>query len=853
LQATRKISALLIICIIVVGAVVEVYVSKLREVPSISLAPSTLVVVQGTQIAFTIFGLEPNGVATIYFGDGHQTNTTSTVTYAYQLAGRYLVGAEEFINGQSAASTFGALQTIQVNPQVSLKLAPLISVPVISFDTSRNPIAPVAQVDESVYFYAGYQEQPSGVNVSITKYDWDFDNTVTRSIPANLTSFNPAENPITTTYDQPGLHAVKLTLVTENSTSLTTYETSVMQTVAIGSTSQPYAVFLYQGSVPNPSVINVAELQPGGPYSFDPNVDEEVVGQEIINNIFSSLCIFNGSSTTNFIPMIAAQMPSVANGEISKDLSTYRFQIRGGLRFSNGDPLTAYDVWYSFIRSALFSSNPSNPILWGPSVANATDTADYNTIMSSFTYSNSSNTVTINNGSPINPDEMFDDAPYVLDAKWLEQVGAGITFTPAGFYAYEQQAYAGHYNQQVRWAPVASGPYMIQSYTPGQSITLMPNPGWAGVSGIPVMNNTVVIRWVKDRDTAWQLFESGQADVGAYIQSKAPEIRELVANGQAALYQFPSLSESVFAFNFAINETLMGTEFGSQYHIPSGYFTNLDVRKAFAYAFNYTNYIEVLQGNVKYGIDFGDGFTSVIPPGVPDYVPETELQNVPIYNLTYAKELLQESGEFNLSVNLPIVIMPADRLDFAAAQMWASAISSIDPNIVMIPVYASSWPTYYGWLTEGGNPMPLYATDFTPAPFPDSCVGWLYLSGGFFPGADGWDQNYLNSTGHPDEAAVNAQMNSLANEADNAFETANQSLAAQDYRELEQLGINMYMYVYLTISNGFWLVKPYMAGYRGQISYQMNPVWGGLGEGQYYWWVKGCENPEACSGRSIGP
>jgi hypothetical protein len=113
---------------------------------------------------------------------------------------------------------------------------------------------------------------------------------------------------------------------------------------------------------------------------------------------------------------------------------------------------------------------------------------------------------------------------------------------------------------------------------------------------------------------------------------------------------------------------------------------------------------------------------------------------------------------------------------------------------------------------------------------------------------DGWTVQYLNETGHQDEAAMFAEMNSLIQVADS---TTNSTLAAQDYKQIEQIAINLYMYVYLSIDNGFLLVKPYMTGYQGQISYQENPFWNGAN--QFYWWVKGCETPEACTGRNVGP
>ena len=81
--------------------------------------------------------------------------------------------------------------------------------------------------------------------------------------------------------------------------------------------------------------------------------------------------------------------------------------------------------------------------------------------------------------------------------------------------------------------------------------------------------------------------------------------------------------------------------------------------------------------------------------------------------------------------------------------------------------------------------------------------------------------------------------------------TTNSTLAAQDYKQLEQIAINMYMYVHLRTDNQFWVVKPCINGYQGRISYEENPII--FPEGLYFWWVKTCGSTQACSGRGIGP
>jgi len=866
MKTTRKWTAALIIIVLIVGIVVAATYLTRRPAPSISLAPSTFVAEQGTAITFTVFGLESNGIATVYFGDGNQANTTSTVSYTYPSPGRYLVAAQELVNGQPISSTFKALQTIQVTPRVSESLAPLISLPAIAFDVTRNPSAPVVQVGDTVILHGGFLEPPSGTNITITRYDWDFGNGATKTVAANSTSLKPAENPSAATYTQTGLYPVTLTLVTENSTSMATYRTSIEQTIAVGSGSQPYALFLYAGVVPNPSVINVAVNFAGGPFSFDPQVEYEVNGVGVEINIFSTLLMYNGSSTTQFIPVAATKVPSVANGGISPDYRTYTFQIRPGLKFSNGDPLTAYDVWYSMVRDVLFVGG--NVVTSGwiiaqylipgatagvPIMTAANDATNFKTIMNALTYSNSSNTVTF---KLLNPtvSQLFFTAlvlygASILDAAWLNEIGAGITFTPAGFYAYQNQSNLGSYNLKAQWDPVASGPYMIQGYVLGQSVTLVANPGFSGVPGIPVVNNTVVIQWVKDAETAYDLFTSGQADIATYLPSDdLALILKQVANGKAAMYQIPSLTEWVFTFTVDINETALKADFGSQYHVRSDYFDNLDVREAFAYAFNYTNYINEIVGNVKYGINFGSNYAGALIPGLPDYVPPSQLQNVPTYDLAKAKQLLQQSGQYNTPINIPISIYNGNANDFAAAQMWAAALNSIDPNIVMNPVYVSI-PIWYAYayayaipISEGG-----WGADY---PYPSDFVDNMYKQGGWYVAPYGWTVHQLNSTGHADQAAMFAEMNSLIQIADS---TTNATLAAQDYRQAEQLGINLYMDVYLVINNNFLVVKPYMNGYQGQISYEENPMFSYLATGLFFWWVKTCGSVQACSGRNIGP
>ena len=109
-----------------------------------------------------------------------------------------------------------------------------------------------------------------------------------------------------------------------------------------------------------------------------------------------------------------------------------------------------------------------------------------------------------------------------------------------------------------------------------------------------------------------------------------------------------------------------------------------------------------------------------------------------------------------------------------------AALNSIDPNIVMTPVYIPL-ATLITYLVAGQNPMPIcflhWLADY---PYPSDFVYPFYKQRGILTGADGWTAEYLNSTGHVDQASMFAQMIEIAGSATNAT-------LAQDYKVAEQI------------------------------------------------------------------
>src|ERR1700761_1153446 len=89
-----------------------------------------------------------------------------------------------------------------------------------------------------------------------------------------------------------------------------------------------------------------------GPGGLDPHVSSSLVELEVIHNVFEPLVTLDNQNATK--PMLAASV------EISSDSKTYTFHLRKGVKFHNGDEMTAADAQASMERYGKVSPNAGN-------------------------------------------------------------------------------------------------------------------------------------------------------------------------------------------------------------------------------------------------------------------------------------------------------------------------------------------------------------------------------------------------------------------------------------------------------------------------------------------------------------
>src|SRR5207244_8421552 len=193
-------------------------------------------------------------------------------------------------------------------------------------------------------------------------YDCDLRHGHSMTVAADTSGSVPVTYPLPVRYTASGFYTPLLTLFTAenlttqihngtsnititNTDTINTYSITVGTTIAAGN--------LDLAKTP-PNVITEIVNSPGGPFSFDPQIDYETVGFEVVVNTQATLLFYNANSTTVWFPYLASEVPSVSNGEITGSNTTYTLHLRPDVAFSNRGRITAYDVWYSTIRSMLF-------------------------------------------------------------------------------------------------------------------------------------------------------------------------------------------------------------------------------------------------------------------------------------------------------------------------------------------------------------------------------------------------------------------------------------------------------------------------------------------------------------------
>jgi peptide/nickel transport system substrate-binding protein len=376
-------------------------------------------------------------------------------------------------------------------------------------------------------------------------------------------------------------------------------------------------------SYPLPEPPVVVDCQPGiagGKFVVDEVGDPKTFNYITANESSSiDICRFMYWGLLNFDPPAQAVKPGLAETWTnSPDGKTWTFTLRKNLRWSDGAPLTADDVVFTW-----------NDVIFNPNIDNVT--------RDPFIVNGKKFTIT-----KVDEYTIQVVTPEVY-APFLTAFGAGVPIMPK--HILETYVTNGTFSSAygVNWKPediVGSGPYRLKEYKAAQYTMLERNPYFCEVDQkgqrLPYFDD-IIFSVVPDMNAMSLRFLSGESDADDIVLPyEYDKFKTEVAKGKFDLLEpGTGLEMSFFWFNENTNvEAKTGKPVVDPVKLK--WFRNVKFRQACSYAIDRESIIKSIlsgRGTPAYGFET-PGNKKWFNPNVPKYP----------YNPAKALELLKEIG-----------------------------------------------------------------------------------------------------------------------------------------------------------------------------------------------------------------
>lgn len=422
--------------------------------------------------------------------------------------------------------------------------------------------------------------------------------------------------------------------------------------------------------------------------------------------------------TAEYQQGVVRYLPGLADSwSISSDSKVYTFNIKQNVKFSNGDPLNAYQVWgemYGFYYlsgngTAWLESQPlidMSPAQFGPA------TIDLMTKSGLVNPTQDMLNIMTNSAWPI-----YVTGPYQI----VFRLRVPFAWFPGMLVAYEGLIFDTQYvlnhggfgtpgspNSQFNQNPIpGTGPYAVTGYSENAYVKFAQNPNYWGANITadelakqplfdPGHAKNVVVNYKIDDIARYTDLSKGIAQI-ATVQ--APDWNLVTSNPQT--YSYLKLPPWGMAYGYI----------GLNTHL---YPTNItEVRQAIVHAINYTD---------LYQKAFGGQMSPFLGPEYPAWKDYYDLGNLPPYeyNPTLAKEYLAKA---NIS-NMPNLVMrvPAGSTAYIdMAQVIQANLGDIgiplDIDVLSLAAVDSPFGNYQTQVTDAaqcGN-LVTYGSSWAPA------------------------------------------------------------------------------------------------------------------------------------------
>jgi len=487
------------------------------------------------------------------------------------------------------------------------------------------------------------------------------------------------------------------------------------------------------------------------PMTLDPARAMMVADEELLMNVYEPLIFYDEEKTDQFVPRLATSWM------ISPDGLTYTFNIRQGVKFHNNEILKPEDVEYSLERIFVIESGLAGWMFYEAffNISGSRDEQGHFRVTGQQlddAVTSTDTAVSLHLTTPYPPLLQILAQPYlsILCKKWCIQIGDWSgTFSNWTLYnlpattAIETQSAlppGPHTN-----AMCGTGPFMLDYYDNETSLQwqLVKFDGyWGGwpANGAGGFLKRITGKIIYDWETRKNSFLDGQLDSLQVPRAGVDEV--LGQPGVSSIYPLEQLvcDTLLFTFNISTSSPFMGVPGGlpkgtlSESGIPPDFFTDINVRKGFAYAFNYSKLItEAIRGEASQP-------ATPILPGLPYYNPAQEKYSTDLtkaalcFNASWSGEL------WTSGFNFTITYSPQNTIRQKACEIIKANVESLNSKF-HIQIQSVSYNNYCDFVQNHSFPMFSFGWLADYADPQDFAYGFMYSKGAFAQ----W-QLYSNST-----------------------------------------------------------------------------------------------------------
>lgn len=385
------------------------------------------------------------------------------------------------------------------------------------------------------------------------------------------------------------------------------------------------------------------------PETLDPTMSTGLPEATIQNALFEGLYRYDKDKKLQ--PAVAEKV------DISADGTKFVFTIRKGVKWSNGDPVTAHDFEYSWKR--LLDKNTA---------------AEY-----------AYQAFYIKNGEEFNAGKVSADQvgvkatdDYTLEVELVAPTPYFLDLTAfANLFPLHKDTVEANKN----WASspdtiIGNGPYKMVKFQAQEKVEMVKNENYWDAKNVNL--DKLIMTFVEDENTELSMFESNQIDIAESVPVK--DTKKLLADGEAVSFPEPGTYYYIFNCN-------------------KKPFDNAKVRKAFTYAINRQAIIDnITQAGQKPALAF-------TPYGFPDVTVDKDFRSVggdyfKDNDVEKAKQLLAEAG-YPDGKGLPEIEILYNTMEShqkiaeAIAQMWKENLGA------NVKLRNTEWGVYLNERDEG--------------------------------------------------------------------------------------------------------------------------------------------------------